>query len=414
MSYASNTNAVLIDGCNNLENLSVLLEVTEDIATTNGNGWSLQLNCYPPAGEYCQTSQVNWFQYIVIVQGGTLRYYIQYWANGVSSWPSGYTPQTGTSAWLPCWPYDYGTAPQFASINGDTLPRQSKLQITLGTDDSGGVNSVTFTYTDPDGNDHPAVFNPPAVHPIVAFELNLVGPPGGCANFTQGLTSSRGILYYTISSGQLSVQNGGPGAACGEQGWFTAETSNMSYSDVNGAPNSTVTQTLQQPVSCVINNLFQRQRAPLGEMRQIRDSQVAQYPAGQWLIEVLDRHSADLALVVASHEVDLARTARDILAKAANTARQGRVFDSTTIDDALKVLQQVSCKLPPSMSGVGQAGTTLLEALRGRTLEDGLKVASKTILPRFPTPRPPCPQCDKRLAERVAKLEERVSRLESR
>jgi hypothetical protein len=52
MPYSSNNNAVLIDGCNNLQNLSVLLEVTEDISTTAGSGWSLQLNCYPPAGEY--------------------------------------------------------------------------------------------------------------------------------------------------------------------------------------------------------------------------------------------------------------------------------------------------------------------------------------------------------------------------
>jgi hypothetical protein len=162
MPYSSNNNAVLVDGCNNLQNLSVLLEVTEDISTTAGSGWSLQLNCYPPAGEYCQTSQVNWFQYMVIVQGGNLAYYIQYWANGVSSWPSGYTPQPGTSPWLPCWAHDYGNAPTFASINGDTLPRESQLQIALGTNDSGGVTSVTFTYTDPDGNAHPAVFNPPA------------------------------------------------------------------------------------------------------------------------------------------------------------------------------------------------------------------------------------------------------------
>jgi hypothetical protein len=76
-----------------------------------------------------------------------------------------------------------------------------------------------------------------------------------------------------------SVQNGGPGAACGEQSFFTAETSNMSYSDINGAPASTVTQILQQPVSCAVNSLFEAQ---LGEMRQIRDLNVAQYPAGQW------------------------------------------------------------------------------------------------------------------------------------
>jgi hypothetical protein len=416
MTYASNSNAVLIDNCNNLENLSVLLEVTEDVATTDGSGWSLQLNCYPPAGEYCQTSQVNIFQYIVIVQGGSLNYYIQYWSGGApSTWPSGYTPEPGTTPWLPCWPYDYGTAPQFATINGDTLPSRSKLNIALGTNDAGGVTTATFTYTDPNGTDQVGTFELPAVHPIVAFQLNFVGPPGGTANFTQGLTNSRGIIYYSISSGQLSAQNGGPGAACGEQGYGTAETSNMSYSDINGAPASTVTQILQQPVSCAVNNLFKGEQAKLGEMQQIRDSQVAQYPAGQWLLEVLDRHSADLAVLLASDKGDLPRIARDLLTEAAHTARQGGVFKSTTIDDALKMLQQVSCQLPPSMTGIGQAGATVLESLRGKTIDDGLKAASKTILPRFPTPQQqPCQKCYERLAERVAALEERVKRLESR
>jgi len=416
MTYASSTNAVLIDNCRNLENLEVLLEVGEDVATTDGNGWSLQLNCYPPAGEYCQISQVNIFQYIVIVQGGSLNYYIQYWSGGApSAWPSNYTPEPGTTPWLPCWPNDYGTAPQFATINGDKLPSQSKLKIALSTNEDGGVTTATFTYTDPDGNDQVGKFDLPAVHPIVAFQLNFVGPPGGTANFTQGLTNSRGVIYYSISSGQLSVQNGGPGAACGEQGYGTAETSNMSYSDINGAPASTVTQILQQPVSCAFNNLFGDERAKLGEMRQIRDRQVAHYPAGKWLMEVLDRHSADLAVLLASDKGDLARIAQKLLTEAAHTAREGRVFESATIDEGLKMLQQVSCKLPPSMTGVGQAGATVLESLRGKTLDDGLKVASQTILPRFPTPRQqPCQKCYERLAKRVADLEKRVKRLESR
>jgi hypothetical protein len=414
MTYASNNNAILIDDCNNLQNLAVLLEVTEDIATTNGGGWSLQLNCYPPAGEYCQTSQVNWFQYIVIVQGGNLAYYIQYWANGVGSWPPNYTPQPGTSPWLPCWPYDYGSAPIFASVNGDTLPAHSQLQIALATDGSGGVTSATFTYTDPAGNNSTGVFNLPAVHPIVACELNFVGPPGGAATFTQGLTNSRGIIYYSVSSGQLSVQNGGPGSACGEQGWFTAETSNMSYSDISGAPAGTVTQILQQPVSCAINNLFASDQAHLGEMRQIREELVAKHPAGQWLIEVLDRHSADLAALIASDERGLARTARELLTKAALTARRGHVFESATLDDAFEALRQASGKLPPSMNGIDRAGATVLESLRGRTLEDGLKMASRTILPRFKPPRGRSEKGGERLAERVADLEARIRRLESR
>jgi hypothetical protein len=86
----------------------------------------------------------------------------------------------------------------------------------------------------------------------------------------------------------------------------------------------------------------------------------------------------------------LARIARDLLTEAADIARQGRIFESNTIDDALKFLQQVSCKLPLSMNGIGHAGAALLESLRGRTLEDGLKAASKTIIPRFQTTQRPC------------------------
>jgi hypothetical protein len=271
MPYASNNNAILIDNCNNLENLSVLLEITEDVPTTDGSGWSFQLNCYPPPGQYCQTSQVNWMQYVVYVQNGNLTYEVQYWSYGSSTWPPGYTPQPNTTPWLPCWANDYFLSSSFASISGDTLPRQSSLQIALSTNDAGGVTKVQFIYTDPDGNAHPAEFDPPAVHPIVACELNLVGPGGSAnANFTQGLTSSRGIIYYSVSSGQLSVQNGGAGSACGEVGVFTAETSNMTYSDISDAPGSTVTQTLQQPVDCAVNNLFAARPAHLGDMRQVQ------------------------------------------------------------------------------------------------------------------------------------------------
>jgi hypothetical protein len=385
MPYASNTNAILIDGCNNLQNLTVSLKVTEDIATTAGSGWSFQVNCYTPASAYCQHCQLSVLQYIVIVQGGNLAYYIQYWSDA-TAFPTGYTPQSGTTPKLPCWAHDWGTAPTFASINGDTLPRESELQVALATNKAGGVTKVTFSYTDPDDNVHPAPVNLLAVQPVVACQLNIVGPPGGNATFTQGIANSRGIIYYSVSPGQLSVQNGGPGAACGEAGDQTLELSNMSYSDIVGAPASTVTQTLQQPSQCTVNSLFADDRERLGQMQQIRDSHVAQYPAGQWLLEVLDRHSADLALLVASDEGDLARTARDLLTKAAHAAGQGRAFDDATVDDALKVLRQASCKLPPSMQGAGQAGATILEALRGRTLEEGLNAASKTILPRFQAP----------------------------
>jgi hypothetical protein len=389
MPYASNNNAVLINGCSNLQNPSVLLEITEDIATTAGTGWSLQLNSFPPPGQYCQSSQMNWLQYIVIVQGGKLAYYIQYWSLGSSVWPPGYTPQNGTTPWLPCWAHDYGSAPYFANITGDTLPRQSQLQIQLNTNNSGGVVSVTFTYTDPDGNVNPATWQAPAVIPIAGFELNFVGAPGGNATFIQGITNSRGIIYYSVSSGQLSVQSGGPGSACGQySGAVTGELSNMTYSDISGAPAGTVTQILQQPVPCAITSISQNDQTKIDNMKQIRDSTVAQHPAGQWLMEILDRHSADLAVLAEADKDNLVQTTRDLLAQAAQKAGTKAVFDDATVDNAQKLLAQISCKMPPSMNAVGAAGATVLESLRGRTLEDGLTEASKTILPRFKAPPP--------------------------
>jgi hypothetical protein len=389
MPYASNTNAILIDGCNNLQNITVLLEVTEDLATIDGSGWSFQLNCYVPPGEYCQTSPVNWVQYLVVVQGGFLQYYVQYWSYGTSAWPPGYVPTPGTAPWLPCWPDDSGNATTFnTDITGDTLPAGSKLQISLGTNAHGGVTTATFLYTNPQDSTHEGIWHAPAVHPISAFELNLVGAPGGWANFTQGIQNSRGIITYSISGGQLSVQNGGPGSACGQAAVNTGEGSNMPYSDINDAPGPTVWQILQQPVPCAITSVSvtsvsASDHARLDEMKQLRDVEIVKYPAGEWLIEVLDRHSADLALIFSSDERDLAQSVRELLASATDAAREGLIFDDATVDNALKVLGQVSCKMPPSMQGVGPACETVLRSLRGRTLEDGLQEASKTIIPRF-------------------------------
>ena len=414
--YASNNNAFLINNCEYLENLSVLLEVTEDVATTDNGGWSFQLNCYPPPGQYCQTSNVNWMQYIVYVMDGELRYEIQYWAIGASTWPTGYTPVQGTSPWLPCWPNDYYLSGSFASIDGDTLPRQSQLQIALTTNRYGGVTRATFTYTDPDGNAHSAENDLPAVHPIDACTLNLVGPGGGKgSNFTQGLLNSRGIIYYTISSGQLSVQSGGAGAACGEVGGWTAETSNMTYSDISGAPGSTVTQILQQPVDCSLNDLFASDAEKLEPLRRVRDQQVAPHPAGQWLIELLDKHAADLSVLLTSRDSGFQERVRGLLERAARSAEAGEPIASAAVDEGLKTLREAAIDLPPSMAPARAAVETVLESVRGRTLQDGLRDASRTIRPTSrpqPGPCAGCGQCRcQELEERVAALEAAVARL---
>jgi len=55
---SSFTNAVLIDNCANLHNLTVRLDVTEDFITVANSGFDMQLNCYPPDGQWIQKAGI--------------------------------------------------------------------------------------------------------------------------------------------------------------------------------------------------------------------------------------------------------------------------------------------------------------------------------------------------------------------
>ncbi len=85
----------MVNGCQNLLNLTVTLQVTEDLVTWGNKGFSLQLNSYPQPGQTCQGEPLDWFQYIIYVLDGQLSWEIQYWANAKSysdtmRWPPGY------------------------------------------------------------------------------------------------------------------------------------------------------------------------------------------------------------------------------------------------------------------------------------------------------------------------------------
>ena len=389
MSYQSNNNAVLYDGCRPLQNLAVLLEVTEDISTLEGNGFSLQVNCFPPPGHYVQNQQLNWLQYVVYVLNNQLWWEVQYWSVGApGAWPSGYTALPDTTPWLPCWANDYHLF-SFGAAPGNTLPRDSKLQISHQTDDAGNVALVKFDYTDPDDNVSSAQFPVPenARCPVSAFTVNLVGPGGGSnCTFTTGLTESRGIFYYSLDPGTLSVQTGGLGSACGEQNIPTGETSNAVYTAVDGAPASTVIQTLGPAIQCAVQNLFAAESVTVQQLRNVRDHQLTA-PAGAFLSEVLDRHSADLAGLLADDPA-LAAESRQLLHEAARAARDGAPFDDALLDRAGRLVDRAGTLVPCSMSGIAGAVQTILASLRGRTLAAGIEEASKTIMPRYPSPPP--------------------------
>jgi hypothetical protein len=388
--YRSNSNAVLFDGCKPLRNLTVLLEVTEDISTVEGNGFTLQVNCFPWPGNYVQNQQLNYLQYVVFVLSNQLWWEVQYYSVGASSWPPGYTPIPSTSPLLPCWANDYYPS-AFGPAPENKLRRQSTLQIACQTDDAAKVNLVKFDYSDPDGNVSSAQFPIPAnaLCPIAAFAVNLVGPGNGShCTFTTGLTNSRGILYYSVDPGILSVQSGGLGSACGEQSFAsdTAETSNAVYSAVNDAPASTVTQTLGPAVSCAVAHLFADESAAVEQLRKVRDRQLDE-PAGAFLSEVLAQHSAALIGMFAE-DPTLAAESRHLLREAARVAQEGARFDDELIDRAERLVGRAQAQVPCSMAGIPDATRTILASLRGRTLADGIAKASETIMPRFPSPPP--------------------------
>ncbi len=240
---SSGNNNILNNNCQNLRNLTVSLAVSQDLVTYQDVGFSFQLNAYPPPGEHSQGQTLTWFQYIIYVQNGSLYYEIQYWANNApTSWPNGYTPIPNTTPWLPVLENDFQLI-SFGSAPSNRISRDSSLTIALSTDSIGNVISSLFKVTDANNNVSESTFQfpQPAQYPIVAFEVNLVGP----GNFSSStFISGAGIITYSVSPGSLSVQSGGPGAACGEWSGGTGEGSNAVYGAVTPPSGSTVDQSL--------------------------------------------------------------------------------------------------------------------------------------------------------------------------
>ena len=274
---AGANNAVLINNCQNLSNLTVQLQVTEDLITLEDTGFSVQLNCYPQIGAITPNStqgttfpgevvgQLEWFQYVLIIGNNSASFEIQYWAHAKSfqdagpggnppeiRWPPGYTPNPlNTSPWLPVFP---GTAVtgSVGSVSSNRIPAGSTITIALATDSNGNVTGATFSIADPNGNvqsgstkpwsDYAGQTEPPeyALFPIYGFQLNVSSAPGLPVMFTSGA----GTLTYSVSSGTLSVQTAN---TCGGIQPGTAENSNVVYQAVTPASGSTVSQSFAAP-----------------------------------------------------------------------------------------------------------------------------------------------------------------------
>jgi hypothetical protein len=241
---SGNNNVVLVSQCDNLQNLTLTFQVSEDMVTVGDAGFGLQLNCFPQAGLVVQGQTLNWFQYGLVIQNGNIGWFVEYWdtKNALGSpWPTGYTPNPpNTQPALPVIPSDLGYT-TFASAPSSRILAGSILQVQLTTDVNGNVTKATFNYTAP-GSSTPTSANFPlpsnGIFPIYGFQAVVVGPFNAAPT---SFTSGAGTMTYSVSSGSLGVETTSCGGY-GEPG--TAEQSSSIYGDVTPTTGSTVSQSV--------------------------------------------------------------------------------------------------------------------------------------------------------------------------
>jgi hypothetical protein len=244
----SNNNYLLFNGCNPILDLSVTLQVTEDLVATNG--FSFQLNAYNPAGP-----TTSWMQYVIMMNGTGFAARIEYWQID----PDNITFPGNTNLFGIIIPSSPTSIPGINVSQGNTVPAGYSFNIQLQQNTTGSITGATFTIFDNMGNSFP-LFLPVSdsnfFFPIVAFQTNLVGyvtcgpfnpfgwacPAGPSTTFTSGA----GTITYEAQS--LCVEGGLPEICANStaaQDTITNESSNIIYQPIgNGACCGTQIQQL--------------------------------------------------------------------------------------------------------------------------------------------------------------------------
>jgi hypothetical protein len=215
---ASRSNYFMANGGKNLSGVEITIDITESlVCTANGppakdldsvTGFTWQLNCYSPAPKLDAVQQ-----YVIGFQKGKLYGQINNWVDENTLLVDAYDKLT--------------------SVSGDGLPVGYKLRIALHNDSHQNVSGVTFSVLDANGNvagsktrtltDIGDVTSAD-LSPIVAFEINLVGPGNGeSATFSSGA----GTIIYQASE-RLTASATKPSDA--ESDLITEETANSTYS----------------------------------------------------------------------------------------------------------------------------------------------------------------------------------------
>jgi len=233
--------------CQSIQGLTVTLQAGPE-GLVSSKGFSLQLNAFPTAltpvapnpctAQFCcpAPTGVCWMQYVIQVMGTGASAFLQYWDN------SGVNEQG---------------EPLIAQLPvSDALPAGWALQIALGNDNNGNVNSILLSVLNDQGQTvgsqpmplpEVASTNVPILTPILAFTANVVGLPG-CN--TASFTSGSGCLTYEVSNGQLcsypptSGQLNFNNCVNISENPGICENSNIAYGTLNTCCGSTLSQSI--------------------------------------------------------------------------------------------------------------------------------------------------------------------------
>ena len=216
-----NFNYIFDSNCANILGLEVTIDVTEEISSTAG--FTIQLNCYGATG-----AESGWQQYVFQVTSPELQ-------GAVNNWPADPTASPPDDFVLDTF--------SIVSLPSASLPTGYKLTLALTYDGSGNVTGANWTVigggTSNTVNQVNTNIGEAAsdLSPIIAFEVNLVGPPGG--NSTS-FTSGAGTITYSATN-VLTALPIEPG--CAEALVTTGEMSNAVYGELPSTPSTSFTQT---------------------------------------------------------------------------------------------------------------------------------------------------------------------------
>jgi hypothetical protein len=206
--FGSDANYLLFSNCRHLQDVEASIEITEELVGSNGFG--LQLNASSP-----NSFTTVWQQYLVVVQEWTLRISVELWHSGSDE---------VINEWF-----------TWAAFPWDTLQAGDKFTIQLKTDTEGNVIAASFV-----GESNGSTFDSQTIvltelettegnevtqadlAPVVAFELDIVGPDNGQST---ELSGGGTIRYYARPS--LTPLSELP--TCVESRLVTRETSNCLY-----------------------------------------------------------------------------------------------------------------------------------------------------------------------------------------